>query len=181
MSDSRTLARRIADTMLKGEGTGPNFGIRVEDADVGYSKISMTVRDDMLNSHMIASSMLFNLPNLLTLSRIVALPLLAFLLWWPDWAFGYLMAFVLYCVMGFTDYFDGYLARSRNQVSVAQSASIVFTSPVKNGERLEAEAREIALMGRSGVYAITVRGGDGRVVAQFQGQSRTISGTIVEE
>ena len=54
MSDSRTLARRIADTMLKGEGTGPNFGIRVEDADVGYSKISMTVRDDMLNSHMIA-------------------------------------------------------------------------------------------------------------------------------
>ena len=142
MSDGRTLARRIADTMLKGEGTGPNFGIRVEDADVGYSKISMTVRDDMLNSHKIAhGGLIFTL---------------------ADTAFAY-------------------ACNSRNQVSVAQSASIVFTSPVKNGERLEAEAREIALMGRSGVYAITVRGGDGRAVAQFQGQSRTISGAIVEE
>ncbi len=45
------------------------------------------------------------------------MPLLAFLLWWPDWAFGYLLAFVLYCVMGITDYFDGYLARSSGAVS----------------------------------------------------------------
>lgn len=60
---------------------------------------------------------MLSLPNMLTLSRIVALPLLAFLLWWPDWAFGYLMAFVLYCVMGFTDYFDGYLARTSGTAS----------------------------------------------------------------
>lgn len=142
MSDARTLARRIAETMLKGEGTGPLWGIRVEDADVGYSKISMTVREDMLNSHMIAHGGL-----------IFAL---------ADTAFAY-------------------ACNSRNQAAVAQSASIVFTSPVKNGERLEAEAREVALMGRSGVYAITVRGGDGRVVAQFQGQSRIVGGTVVEE
>lgn len=60
---------------------------------------------------------MLSLPNMLTLSRIAALPLLAFLLWWPDWAFGYLLAFVLYCVMGFTDYFDGYLARTSGTVS----------------------------------------------------------------
>lgn len=58
-----------------------------------------------------------SLPNILTLSRIVALPLLAFLLWWPDWQWGYLMAFVLYCLMGITDYFDGYIARSSGAVS----------------------------------------------------------------
>lgn len=60
---------------------------------------------------------MMSLPNILTLSRIVALPLLAFLMWWPDWEFGYLLAFVLYCAMGITDYFDGYLARSSGAVS----------------------------------------------------------------
>ena len=60
---------------------------------------------------------MMSLPNILTLSRIVTLPLLAFLLWWPEWQSGYLMAFVLYCLMGITDYFDGYLARASGAVS----------------------------------------------------------------
>src|SRR5690606_37490961 len=60
---------------------------------------------------------MMSLPNILTLSRIVALPLLAFLLWWPNWNFGYALAFGLYCLMGITDYFDGYLARSSGAVS----------------------------------------------------------------
>jgi cardiolipin synthase len=58
-----------------------------------------------------------SLPNLLTLSRIVAVPLLVWFLWWPDWQAGYGIAFVLYCLMGITDYFDGYLARSSGAVS----------------------------------------------------------------
>lgn len=57
------------------------------------------------------------LPNILTLSRIVTIPLLAFLLWWPDWRLGYGLAFGLYCLMGITDYFDGYLARASGAVS----------------------------------------------------------------
>jgi len=60
---------------------------------------------------------MMSLPNILTLSRIATLPLLGFLLWWPDWEAGYAMAFVLYCLMGITDYFDGYLARSSGAVS----------------------------------------------------------------
>ncbi len=60
---------------------------------------------------------MMSLPNILTLSRIVTLPLLAFLLWWPDWQSGYLLAFALYCLMGITDYFDGYIARSTGAVS----------------------------------------------------------------
>ena len=60
---------------------------------------------------------MWTLPNILTLSRIVALPLLAFLLWWPDWRFGYGLALVLYVLMGITDYFDGYLARTSGAVS----------------------------------------------------------------
>ena len=60
---------------------------------------------------------MLTLPNLLTMSRIFAVPLLAFLLWWPDWRFGYGVGFVLYCVIGFTDYLDGYLARAQGTVS----------------------------------------------------------------
>jgi CDP-diacylglycerol--glycerol-3-phosphate 3-phosphatidyltransferase/cardiolipin synthase len=60
---------------------------------------------------------MLSLPNLLTLSRIVTVPLLAFFLWWPEWKLGYLVGFALYCLMGVTDYFDGYLARSSGAVS----------------------------------------------------------------
>lgn len=60
---------------------------------------------------------MLSLPNLLTLSRIVALPFLGFLLWWPEWRAGYAIAFVLYCLIGFTDYLDGYLARAQGAVS----------------------------------------------------------------
>ena len=60
---------------------------------------------------------MLTLPNLLTLSRILAVPLLGFLLWWPGWEVGYGVAFALYCLMGITDYFDGYLARSSGTVS----------------------------------------------------------------
>ncbi|MCB2047346.1 MAG: CDP-diacylglycerol--glycerol-3-phosphate 3-phosphatidyltransferase [Novosphingobium sp.] len=60
---------------------------------------------------------MLTLPNLLTLSRIVTVPLLAFFLWWPEWQVGYGIAFVIYCLMGVTDYFDGYLARARGAVS----------------------------------------------------------------
>lgn len=60
---------------------------------------------------------MLSLPNILTLSRIVTIPLLAALLWWPDWKLGYALAFVLYSLMGITDYFDGYLARSSGAVS----------------------------------------------------------------
>jgi len=61
------------------------------------------------------------LPNILTLSRILAVPLLVALLWPSEidrgWSLGYLLAFGLYCLMGITDYFDGYLARAQGTVS----------------------------------------------------------------
>ena len=60
---------------------------------------------------------MLTLPNLLTLSRIVAVPILVALLWRPHWPVGYALAFVVYCGMGVTDYFDGYLARAQGAVS----------------------------------------------------------------
>ncbi|MGT2514847.1 CDP-diacylglycerol--glycerol-3-phosphate 3-phosphatidyltransferase [Sphingomonas panni] len=60
---------------------------------------------------------MLTLPNILTLSRILAVPLLVAFLWWPMWEAGYAIAFALYCLMGITDYFDGYLARAQGTVS----------------------------------------------------------------
>lgn len=60
---------------------------------------------------------MLTLPNLLTLSRIVTVPLLVALMWYPGWELGWGLAFALYCLMGVTDYFDGYLARAQGAVS----------------------------------------------------------------
>lgn len=60
---------------------------------------------------------MLTLPNILTLSRIVAVPVLVALLWRPHWELGYLLAFGVYCLMGLTDYFDGYVARAQGAVS----------------------------------------------------------------
>jgi len=60
---------------------------------------------------------LLSLPNLLTLSRILAVPILVGFLWFDRWTTGWLVGFVLYSLMGITDYFDGYLARAQGTVS----------------------------------------------------------------
>jgi acyl-CoA thioesterase len=39
--------------MLEAEGTGPAWGIEIEEARAGYARLSMTVRADMLNGHRI--------------------------------------------------------------------------------------------------------------------------------
>jgi cardiolipin synthase len=59
---------------------------------------------------------MLSLPNLLTLSRIFAVPILVFLLWQPA-PLDYAITFVLYCIVGITDYFDGYLARAWGSIS----------------------------------------------------------------
>jgi acyl-CoA thioesterase len=51
--DANELASRVAHGMLAAEGTGPAFGIVIEEARSGYARLSMTVRSDMLNGHRI--------------------------------------------------------------------------------------------------------------------------------
>ncbi len=52
--DANELAAKVAAAMLAAEGTGPAWGIRIEESRAGYARISMTLRGDMLNSHRIA-------------------------------------------------------------------------------------------------------------------------------
>nr|WP_047167841.1 CDP-diacylglycerol--glycerol-3-phosphate 3-phosphatidyltransferase [Sphingomonas sp. Y57] len=60
---------------------------------------------------------MLTLPNILTLSRILAVPILVFLLWPQPGRIDYAIAFGLYALMAITDYFDGYLARAQGTVS----------------------------------------------------------------
>lgn len=45
------LANRIAHAMLAAEGTGPAWGIAIEEVRAGYARLAMEVRADMLNGH----------------------------------------------------------------------------------------------------------------------------------
>ncbi|MEA3003380.1 MAG: acyl-CoA thioesterase [Sphingomonadales bacterium] len=42
---------KVARFMLAAEGTGPAWGIEIEEARFGYARIRMKVRPDMLNGH----------------------------------------------------------------------------------------------------------------------------------
>lgn len=64
MNEADKLARQIADTLLQREGTGPAWGVSIDDAREGYALVRMTVRNDMLNGHRIGhGGMIFALAD----------------------------------------------------------------------------------------------------------------------
>ena len=135
------IADKVARALLAAEGTGPAWGIAIEEAREGYARIRMTLTPAMLNGHRIAhGGMIFAL---------------------ADTAFAY-------------------ACNSRNVTTVAAQASVVFLDAAKEGDVLVAEAREVALAGRSGVTHVSVRTVDGRTIAELQGYSRTLGGPVVE-
>lgn len=70
---------------------------------------------------------------------------------------------------------------SYNNRVVAQTDQITFLSPGQLGDMLTAEAEEVSLSGRSGVYDVSVAAADGRKIALFRGQCRQISGQHFDE
>ena len=60
--------------------------------------------------------MKLNLSNILTISRILVIPIIVALIYLKSPFYGWL-AFILFCLASITDYFDGYIARIRNEVS----------------------------------------------------------------
>jgi acyl-CoA thioesterase len=127
--------------MLSEEGTGPAWGITIEEARAGYARVSMTVRADMLNGHgTVHGGMVFAL---------------------ADTAFAY-------------------VCNGRNEKTVAAQASIIFLGSAAEGDRLIAEAEEVAIVGRGGVTRVSVRTADGRAIAEFTGYSRAVGGAVIE-
>ncbi len=73
-----------------------------------------------------------------------------------------------------------YACNSRNESTVAQNATISFLAPARGGDVLIAEAREASRSGRSGVYQVSVKTDDGRVIAEFTGLSRITGGPVID-
>ena len=48
---ANALADKVARAMRAAEGTGPAWGVEIEEAREGYARVSMTIRADMLNGH----------------------------------------------------------------------------------------------------------------------------------
>lgn len=62
--DANELAKRVADGMIAAEGTGPAWGLEIEEVRAGYVRVSMLVRSDMLNGHGLAhGGMIFALAD----------------------------------------------------------------------------------------------------------------------
>lgn len=94
--------------------------------------------------------MLFSLPNLLTLSRILAVPFIvgAFFIA-PPWGPG--IAFVVFVIAGLTDFLDGYLARAQGTVSKLG----VFLDPIADKIMVAAVILMLAAEGAvTGVHII---------------------------
>lgn len=69
---------------------------------------------------------------------------------------------------------------SHGTVTVATGFEVDFLEPGRLGDILVADAREVALRGRSGIYDVTVRRA-GTVIAEFRGRSRSLGRSILEE
>ncbi|MFB7907306.1 hydroxyphenylacetyl-CoA thioesterase PaaI [Kitasatospora sp. NPDC056076] len=72
-----------------------------------------------------------------------------------------------------------YACNTHDVATVAQAAQVTFLRPASAGDELAAEAVERSRFGRSGIYDVTVRRADGKVIAEFRGQSQSLPGQRV--
>jgi acyl-CoA thioesterase len=70
-----------------------------------------------------------------------------------------------------------FACNARGETTVAQTCTITFLRPAREGDRLVATCRELAVAGRSGLYDVHVEG-PGGTVAEFRGQSRQVPAKV---
>ena len=92
-----------------------------------------------------------NLPNILTMARVLVIPLVLYLLDRGDPFDCYLAAFV-YMLAAITDFLDGYLARKRNLVSVLGK----FLDPLADKLIVMATLVWLVTMGRVPVWLVII-------------------------
>ena len=99
-------------------------------------------------------ALFFNLPTLLTWARIVAIPLIVGVFYWPtlDTATQNLLATVLFVLFAATDWADGYLARKLNQTS----AFGAFLDPVADKFLVCACVLVLVHLGRADVFVALI-------------------------
>lgn len=67
-----------------------------------------------------------------------------------------------------------YASNTYDVPTVAQHCSITYLTPARPGDVLTADAREAHVVGRTGVYDVTVATQNGETIAEFRGISRAV-------
>ena len=85
---------------------------------------------------------IFNLPNMLTMMRVIFIPIVVYLLWLRT-PMSCFYAVIIFSVASLTDFFDGYLARRLNLVSITGK----FLDPLADKLMVMAATVQLASMG----------------------------------
>ena len=72
-----------------------------------------------------------------------------------------------------------FACNSSNELTLAAGIVVDFVAPAMEGELLVAEAREVVLIGRTGVYDVTVTNEKSQIVAVLRGRSHRTKNTKV--
>jgi acyl-CoA thioesterase len=67
-----------------------------------------------------------------------------------------------------------FACNSANLLTVAAAIAVDFIAPASEGDRLIAEARELSLSGRTGVYDVKVVNQNGTLIAVLRGRSHRL-------
>jgi acyl-CoA thioesterase len=138
-AQAQALAELAGRTMFERDPASQALGMTLAAIRPGYARMTMTVRDDMLNGHATCHG-------------------------------GYI--FML------ADSAFAFACNSHNLSTVGAGCTIDYLAPGRAGDVLVAEAVEQALQGKTGIYDVTVRAEDGRMIALFRGKSHRVSGTV---
>jgi acyl-CoA thioesterase len=133
--DPQTIAERVGVGMLAEDEASRGLGMKIEAMAPGYSRMTMTVRPDMLNGFKICHG--------------------GFITLLADSAFAF-------------------ACNSRNELTVAAGIVVDFVAPAREGDLLTAEARELSLAGRTGVYDVKVTNQRGETIAFLRGRSHKL-------
>lgn len=72
-----------------------------------------------------------------------------------------------------------FACNSSNELTVAAGIVVDFVTPAAEGDLLTAEAKEVVLTGRTGVYDVSVTNEKGQIVAALRGRSHRTKNTKV--
>lgn len=83
-------------------------------------------------------------------------------------------------VFALADSAFAFACNSHNENTVAAGASIDFLLPARLGDELTAQAQELWLSRRSGIYEVSVTNQRGECVALFRGRSHRLGGAVID-
>lgn len=82
-------------------------------------------------------------------------------------------------VFALADSSFGYACNTHNERRLAASCAIEFLAPAQPGDRLTAEAAEVARAGRHSIYDVRVTNQHQQTIALFRGKAATVKGSWV--